>query len=115
MEKSDLTYSADYLTGKQSLTLVSNNVIKICRDGLDSPDWTSSPAPDSPPQQPNLNERNKRGWEAVIRHLPYKLPNINWDNTFWQATNNSGTMHILGLRREDGAQKITVFWVVDLI
>ncbi len=67
-----------------------------------------------PLDQPNLNERNKGGSEVVIRDLPYKLPNINWDNTFWRATNNSGTMHTLGIRREDRAQEIAVFWVTGL-
>ncbi len=77
VEESDMAHSADYLTGKQSLTPVSDDVIKICRDGLDLPDWTSSPAPASPPEQLNLNERNKGGWGVVIQDLPYKLPNIN--------------------------------------
>ncbi len=97
VEESDLAYSADYLTGKQSLTPVSDDVIKICRDGLDSPDWTFSPAPGLPPDQPNLNERNKGGWGAIIQDLPYKLPNINWDKIFWQVINNNGIMHNLGL------------------
>ncbi len=38
VEKFNLTYLADYLTGKQSLTPVSDDVIKICRDRLDLPD-----------------------------------------------------------------------------
>ncbi len=115
MEESDLADLADYLTGKRSLTPISDDVIKICRDRLDLPEWTSSPAPGLPPDQPNLNERNKGGWGAVIRDLPYKLPNINWDNTFWRATNNSRTMHTLGLKREDRAQEIAMFWVTGLI
>lgn len=38
VEESDLAISADYLTKKQSLTPVSDDVIMICRDKLDSSD-----------------------------------------------------------------------------
>ncbi len=44
----DLAYLADYLIKKRSLISVSDDVVKICRDGLDSSDWTSFPAPGLP-------------------------------------------------------------------
>lgn len=66
VEESDLAISADYLTKKQSLTLVSDDVIKICRDRLDSSDLTSSPTPGLPPDKPNLNKKNKRVSMAII-------------------------------------------------
>lgn len=61
VEELNLAILVDYFTGKQNLTPVSDDVIKICQDRLDSLDWTSSPAPGLLPDQSNLNKRNKRG------------------------------------------------------
>ncbi len=80
--ESNLSNTANSLYRKRSLTPVSDDVVKICREGLDSPDWPSTPARSSSPAPPNLNERNKGGWAATIRDSPYVLPNINWGNFF---------------------------------
>lgn len=99
----------DSLTREQSLSPVSDDVVKICRDGLDYPDWPSSPAP------PNLNDRNKGRWAAVIRDSSYVLPNINWGNFFWRATDRNNKMHMLGLKTENGTKEMAVFWVTGPI
>lgn len=54
-----LLSTIDYLTGKQSLTSIFDNIIKIYQDELDLPDLTSFLTSVLPFDQPNLNQRNK--------------------------------------------------------
>ena len=46
--------------------------------------------------------RKKGGWAAPIQDLLYLFLNINWDNYFWQTTNNKKKINTLEIKIEDG-------------
>lgn len=58
--ESNLPNTANFFVKKQNLFPISDNVIKICRDRLDYPDWFFFSAWFSSSTLPNLNNKNKK-------------------------------------------------------
>lgn len=67
-------------------------------------DWAGEPFDDLDDQAagtPRVLRKRAKGWKEVLTDSSNLISNVNWDLTFWRATNASETMHILVIKKDD--------------